>query len=113
MAWFVGKMLLASFIISFCSWLSGRRPEIAGYLVAMPLSSMLVLVFGYSEYRNSAAVTTLAKSILFAVPISTLFFIPFFLTDRWRLNFWASFGLGIILLSAGYFLHQWILKLTA
>jgi hypothetical protein len=113
MAWFVGKMVLASTVISFCSWLSGRRPELAGYLVAMPLSSMLVLAFSYSEFQNATAVATLAKGILFAVPISTLFFLPFLLSDRWRLNFWLSFCLGIFLLTVGYAFHQWIMKFTA
>jgi hypothetical protein len=36
--------------------------------------------------------------------------VPFFFTEKFSLGFWPSWILGLALLAAGYFLHQWILK---
>jgi hypothetical protein len=44
------------------------------------------------------------------VPVSWLFFLPFFLCERLQLSFWQTWGLGLALLAGGYFLHQAILR---
>lgn len=100
------KILISACLIAFASWLSGKRPELAGFIIALPLTTMLVLAFSYAEYNDPAATVRFAKSILAAVPMSLLFFVPFLLAETLRWNFWALYGSGVALLAAGYFLHK-------
>jgi len=105
------KVLVAAIIISFTSWLAGKKPELAGFIIALPLLSILALAFSYLEHNNTQASITFAKSILVGVPISLLFFVPFFLAEKFDYGFWVSYVAGIILLAIGFFLHRYITSL--
>ena len=59
---FAAKILVAATLISFASWLAGKRPELAGFIIALPLTTMLALAFSFAEYRDPAASVTFAKS---------------------------------------------------
>jgi hypothetical protein len=107
------KIALAASVIAFASWLSGKRPELAGFITALPLVSILAIAFSYVQHQDIATTTQYARSIILAVPVSWLFFLPFFFTEKWNAGFWISYILGLLLLAAGYFIHQWILKLLA
>ncbi|MGZ9109473.1 MAG: hypothetical protein ACXW4B_11720 [Micavibrio sp.] len=104
------KLAISASIIAFASWLSGKRPELAGFIIALPLVTLLVLPFSYLEYQDPEASVRFAKSIFIAVPLSLFFFVPFLLADRLQLGFWALYGLGLALLVAAYFAHQAILR---
>tara|TARA_B100000900_G_scaffold245156_1_gene208449 strand:+ start:2404 stop:2739 length:336 start_codon:yes stop_codon:yes gene_type:complete len=105
---FVSKVLLAALVIAFASWLSGKKPELSGFIIALPIASMIAIAFSYLEHKNSENSVIFAKSILVGVPISYLFFVPFFFAKSFNLNFWLIYGLGLILLIIGYFLHKYI-----
>ena len=109
MAIFAFKVLLSSLIISFCSFLANKKPELAGFIVAMPLTTMLVLLFSYGEFQNSEKAVAFAKSIFVGVPLSLLFFIPFLFADRFNLGFIQCYVGGFMLLVFGYFTHGWIM----
>lgn len=104
------KIAIAALVIAFASWLSGKKPELAGFITALPLVSILAIAFSYIQYQDTETTAQYARSIIFAVPISWLFFLPFFFIEKWGLNFWISYGVGLGLLVIGYFLHQYILK---
>lgn len=105
------KIFIAAIVISFSSWLSAKKPEIAGFIIALPIVSILALAFSYLEHNNTQASITFAKSILVGVPVSLLFFVPFFLAEKFDYGFWISYGSGIILLTIGFFLHRYITSL--
>ena len=107
------KITIAAIVIAFASWLSGKKPELAGFITALPLVSILAIAFSYIQYQDAATTAQYARSIIFAVPISWLFFAPFFFIEKWDLNFWVSYAAGLLLLVAGYFLHQYIMKSIA
>jgi hypothetical protein len=102
------KIGIAAVVIGFTSWLSGKKPELAGFIIALPIASLLALSFSYIEHKDAAASITFAKSILIGVPVSWLFFAPFFFADRLGGNFWLCYGIGLGLLVAGFFLHRFI-----
>lgn len=104
------KVVMAAIIIAFASWLSHKKPEAAGFIIALPLLSILAILFSYMEYKDASTTITFAKSILVAVPVSYLFFLPFFFAERFPLGFWGSYIVGLLLLAGGYFLHQWVMK---
>ena len=74
---FLLKIVMAGLIIALASWLSGKKPELAGFIIALPLTSIIVLAFSYAEHKNIETSITFSKSIAIGVPISYLFFIPF------------------------------------
>ena len=108
---FFGKVLLAALVIAFASWLSGKKPELSGFIIALPLASILALVFSYLEHKNTQSSVIFAKSILVGVPVSYLFFLPFFFAKSLNMNFWLIYGLGILLLIIGYFVHKFIINI--
>jgi hypothetical protein len=104
------KIFVASVLISFVSWLSGKKTGLAGFLTALPLTTLIALAFSQLEWRDSEQSVEYAKSVFVAIPVSLLFFVPFLLAERFNLNFWMCYSLGIILLGGGYFLHQYIIS---
>jgi len=104
------KVTIAAFVIAFASWLAGKKPEMAGFITALPLVSILAIAFAYVQHQDVAITSQYARSIILAVPISWLFFLPFFFTEKFSLGFWLSWIIGLALIVIGYFLHQWILK---
>lgn len=104
------KAGIAAGVIIFASWLAGKKPELAGFITALPLVSIMAIAFAYTQHGDVSNTAQYARSIIFAVPISWLFFVPFFFTEKFDLGFWVSWALGLALLVVGYFLHQWILK---
>jgi len=98
-------------VIAFASWLSGKKPELSGFIIALPIASIIAIVFSYLEHKNTENSVIFAKSILIGVPISYLFFIPFFFAKSLNMNFWIIYGIGLTLLIIGYFLHKYITSL--
>ena len=107
---FILNVLVSAVVISFASWLSGRLPTTAGFLVALPLATMLVLPLSYLEHESAQTSIVLARSIFVAIPISLCFFVPFLLADRLSLSFWQAYGLGCLALPVGYLVHRFITK---
>ena len=108
---FLGKVILAALVIAFASWLSGKKPELSGFIIALPIASILALVFSYLEHKNTESSVIFAKSILVGVPVSYLFFLPFFFAKSLNMNFWLIYILGILLLIIGYFVHKFIVSI--
>jgi len=100
--------LVSALVIGVAAWLSRRYPSTAGFLIALPLATMLVLPLAYLQHRDAASVFDMARSILVALPITLLFFIPFLLRDRF--SFWGAYALGCALLPVGYFVHRAVMR---
>lgn len=108
--WFFGKILISALIIAFTSWLSGQKSFLAGFIVALPVTSVLTILFSFLQYRDMTKINELSLSILISVPLSLVFFIPFVL-NRWlKMNFPVSFGFGILLLFIAFLIHRSIFK---
>ncbi len=108
---FVFKLIVIAGLIAFSSWLAGKRPELAGFIIALPITSMIALAISYLENKDGAASIVFAKSILIGVPVSWLFFLPFFLAERFGFGFWIAYVTGLLLLVVGYFIHKSLMGL--
>jgi hypothetical protein len=107
---FAVNVLVSAVVISFASWLSGGLPTAAGFIVALPLATMLVLPLSYYEHRSVQTSILLAKSILIAAPIGLTFLLPFLFSARLNLSFWQACVLGCLALLAGFFVHRVVTK---
>jgi len=110
---FISKLIISVSLILFTSWLSGKRGDLAGFIVSLPLVTLLVLPFSHFEFNDPVKTTYFAKSIFLAVPLSLLFFVPFLLAEKFKINFWACYSSGILLLGVSYLLHKQLLKYIA
>ena len=107
---FVLNVVVSAVVISFASWLSGRMPAQAGFFVALPIASMLVLPLSYLEHGDTESTFVLARSIFIAVPVSLCFFLPFLFIERAGASFWIAYGIGCALLPVGYVAHRLVTR---
>ena len=106
----VFKILLSASIIAGISWYAGKNPPLAGFLIALPVISILAISFSYFQYRDIEKINQFASSILVSIPLSLLFFVPFIL-NRWlKWSFFPVILSGLILLFVGYLIHSRIFK---
>lgn len=102
------KIIVSAILISFVSWFSGKKIGLAGFLTALPLTTLLALAFSHMEWGNSKQSVEYAKSVFVAIPVSLLFFIPFLMAEKLNLNFWTCYTSGVVFLGGGYFIHSYI-----
>ncbi len=107
---FAVKVFVSAVLISFASWLSGKKPVLAGFIIALPISSLISLIFSYVEYRNMDKLNQYALSILVAVPLSLAFFIPFVLNKWLKMSFPLTIISALGLLAVAYFIHSSFFK---
>ncbi len=107
---FLFKIFLSGCIIAVASWLASRNFTLAGFLVALPLVSMISILFAYGETHDMEKINKFAASILLGVPLSLTFFVPFVLNKWLKMNFGITYAFGIICLAAAYGAHRMILK---
>jgi len=100
--------LVSALVIGAAAWVSRRYPVTAGFVIALPLATLLVLPLAYLQHRDADSAFQLARSILVSLPITLLFFVPFLMRDRF--SFWGAYALGCALLPVGYFVHRAILR---
>ena len=108
---FALKVLFSGLIIAFASWLSVKKPILAGFIIALPLMSLISIFFSYLEHKDMEKTITFSKSILVGVPASLTFFIPFFfLLKSLGLSFFTTYLIGIIFLICGFFTHKFVMN---
>ena len=104
------NIIVSACVIGFAAWLSGRFPDTAGFIVALPLATMLVLPLSQLQHGDGENTILLAKSIFAAVPIALVFFVPLLLSGKMGLSFWQAYALGCLALILGYFAHRAIIS---
>lgn len=113
MGFAIAKIFIAAGIISLASYLSGKLPHVAGFIVALPLTTLLALLFSYAEYRSPETSIAFARNVFMAIPASLLFFVPFLLAGLLHLSFWQCYISGLVLLTIGYFGYQYLAGLLS
>jgi len=110
---FVINLIISASVISLCVWLSNRSPSLAGFIISLPISTLLVLALNQINTGDSGNGVALAKSVFIAVPASLVFFIPFLLSEKLKLSFWVCYGTGVALLGVAYFIHKYLFDLIS
>ena len=110
MLFFIAKVLFSGILIAFASWLSIKKPILSGFLIALPLVSIISIGFSYMENKDFDKTILFAKSIFVGVPLSLTFFVPFLFAKNLGLNFVSTFTIGIFFLIIAYFIHEFLLK---
>ena len=107
---FIVKVSLAAVLIAFTSWLAKQKPGLAGFLMALPLSSLLAIAFTQTEWKDPEKSVEFARSIFISIPLSLTFFLPFLFARELKLPFWGIYASGLGLLSISYVIHRMIFQ---
>ena len=93
-------VIIPGIIIAFASWLAGQNPKLAGFIIALPLVSLIAILFSYYEHNDTEKTIMFTKSIFIAVPASYLFFLPFFFAKSLNITLAGlkKYGCGFCLL---------------
>lgn len=108
---FAIKLLLTNLIIIACTQVGRKLPTLGGLIATMPLTSLLVLLWLYSDNPGDfRLMTDYTRGVLWGIIPTILFFAVALLCFRRQLPLplvlSASFGVWL----AGAALHQWLLK---
>lgn len=108
---FLVKLLLTNLVIIGCAQLGRRFPTLAGLIATMPITTLLVLFWIYSDrpgdYRTLVAYN---RGVLFGIGPTVLFFAVSLYCFHRELPLWAAVGAGFSAWLLGALLHQWVLR---
>jgi hypothetical protein len=76
------KVFIAAGMIVLASVVAKRSAFFGALIIAMPMGSVLSLLFLYFDTKDSARTIEFAKEIFFMIPVSLIFFVPFLLANR-------------------------------
>jgi len=96
---FLAKVLVSALVIVAATEVAKRSPFWGALLIALPLTSVLAMSWLYAETRDNALLTQFARDIFVLVPVSLVFFLPFWLEKKTQFGFIANMLLGFVLLA--------------
>lgn len=96
------KIIITALIIVTISEISKRSLLFGALIASLPLTSVLAMVWLYSETKDVTKVADLANSIFWLVIPSLVFFISLPLLLKKGLNFYLSMGFAMSMTALGY-----------
>ena len=103
------KGVVSASIIVALSELAKRHPLLSGLIAAMPLTTLLVIMWLYIEGRDVAKIQAFSTSVLWALIPTSLFFIGLVVMLRRSLSFGVAITAAFLLWLVGAILHMRIL----
>ncbi len=101
MGWLIGKYLLTATVVVLVSELARRSDRLGGFVAALPLVTVLTLVWLHVEQQPEDKIANHAWYTFWYV-LPTL---PMFLAFPWllpRIGFWPSLIAGAVLSTIGF-----------
>ena len=99
-ALFVVKIVVSALVIVAATEVAKRHPFWGAVIIALPLTSILAMSWLYVDTRDNALLTQFAKDVFVIVPVSLVFFLPFWLEQKTQFGFVANMLIGLGLLAA-------------
>ena len=104
------KAIVTAIIVVLVSVISKKNSLIGGVLASLPLNSILIFIWMYSEDKNVNAIIDLSKVILLMLIPSLLFFIFMIVFLKKEMNFYSAISLSSILMFASYSAYTYALS---
>ena len=108
---FLVKVLVSALVIAGASELARRYSVIGALLAALPLTSILAMIWLWRDGVPAAQIADFSSSIFWLVLPSLLLFISMPLMLRAGYGFWSSLGAGCALTLLGYAIGLYALRL--
>lgn len=110
MAALIFKILLSTAILLAAAEVAKRSTFWGALIIALPLTSMLAMLWLYLDTRDAARVSAFARNIVTLIPPSLLFFAPFLFQNRTSWPFWLNFSVGLAIMAAALLAARFLLK---
>lgn len=108
---FLVKLLLSNLIIIACVLIGKRFPSLGGLIATMPLTSLIVLLWLYSDNPgDDGLITGYTRGVLWGIWPTVLFFAATYLCLRKGLELPMALAIGGGFWLGGALLHQWALR---
>ncbi|MFC1482690.1 DUF3147 family protein [Candidatus Margulisiibacteriota bacterium] len=100
------KIIVSALIITILSETAKKYTNISGFLAAMPITTLMILIWLYIEKRDVVLLSNFSKSVFWAIIPSLLFFIPPILLFKKGWNFYLVLSISFALLWVGFLIHR-------
>ena len=109
MAWIITKYLLTAGMIVFISEVAKRSDRLGGFIGALPLMTLLTLVWLYVENQSEEKIANHAYyTFWYVIPTLPMFLLfPVLLP---RLGFWLTVGASVVITIACFGLFALVMK---
>jgi len=109
MTWVVIKYLLTAGVVVFISEVAKRSDRLGGFIAAMPLMTLLTLVWLYVENQPEEKIANHAYyTFWYVIPTLPMFLLfPYLLP---RMGFWLTIGVSIVVTMICFGLFALVMK---
>ncbi|MGZ5006682.1 MAG: DUF3147 family protein [Methylobacter sp.] len=104
MLYYILKFFVSAFIIVLISEVAKRHSYIAALVAALPLTSLLAMIWMYFDGVDPSQIAGLSNQIFWLVLPSLVLFLLLPVLLKHGLGFWLSLGLSIIATVTCYFM---------
>ena len=106
---FLVKTLVSALLIAGVSELAKRLPSLGGLIAAMPLTTLLTLIWLYTDTGDYDLARAFTKSVLFAIVPTIFFFITALALFKKGLPFHLVLILSFVVFIGAAAVHQFLL----
>lgn len=103
---FLVKVAVSALIIAGVSELAKKLPSLGGLIAAMPLTTLLTLIWLYTETGDYQLAASFTKSVLFAIIPTIFFFITALFLFRRGVSFVWVLILSFAVFAVAAVVHQ-------
>ncbi|RYG11320.1 MAG: DUF3147 family protein [Chitinophagaceae bacterium] len=109
MSWIITKYLITAALVVFISEIAKRSDKLGGLIAALPLVTVLALIWLYVEKQSTEKIANHAwYTFWYVVPTLPMFLVfPWLLT---RIGFWPTLALSVLITITCFGLFSLIMK---
>ena len=94
------RTIIAVAVIVAASEFGRRSPRLGGFILSLPLVSMLAMLMSWFRDHDIVAISRFARETLLFVACGLPFFMPLAFAQQLGLGFWAAMLAGTVLAAA-------------
>jgi predicted permease len=110
MLYYALKVIISAAVIVAVSEVAKRSSLFGALIAALPLTSLLAIIWLRMEKVELQKITELSRSIFWLVLPSLFFFLLFPLLLNHGMKFWSGFGISAGITVLVYFILIWVLR---
>jgi len=109
MAWIITKYLITAGLVVFISEMAKRSDKLGGFIAALPLITLLTLIWLYIEKQSDEKIANHAYyTFWYVIPTLPMFLLfPYLLP---KLGFWVTMGASVVVTIICFGLFTLVMK---
>ena len=106
MTFIIIKIIITALLIVLVTEIAKRHTSLGGLIAAMPITTLLSLMWLYYEKKDLALLSDFTRAIFWGIFPTLLFFIPAIFLFKKGWNFYLVLGISFTCLGIGAYIHQ-------